>query len=217
MPLDATAVAQTVYQLVERHLQRSIEPLTARLAALEARAPERGDKGDPGPVGGEGQRGEQGIPGRDGRDGMPGPSGERGSDGKNGRDGIDGKDGVDGFGFDDLEVEHDGERGFTFRFAREGRPPQEWRFAVPAQIYRGVWVEGQTYVRGDTVTWGGMMFYCGATTNTEKPKETAKSWTLCVKRGADGRDGKAGPRGERGPEGGRGRDLTRLGPDGSKY
>jgi len=212
-PLDATEVVDVLFDSVEGYLRRSFEPLVARLAALEARVPERGD---PGPPGGDGQRGDPGIPGRDGRDGMPGPVGERGIDGKDGRNGSDGKDGVDGFGFDDLQVEHDGERGFTFRFAREGREPRQWTFAVACQIYRGVWLDGTGYSRGDTVTWAGSLYHCNEPT-IDKPGAGSAAWTLAAKRGADGRDGKVGPRGERGPEGGRGRDLTRIGPDGSKY
>ncbi len=215
MPLDATAVAQTVAEIIEHRLQRALDPLTFRLSALEARQPERGDKGDTGAPGSEGRPGEPGIAGRDGRDGMPGPTGERGVDGKNGRDGIDGERGTDGLGFDDLEIQHDGERGFTFRLAREGRDVRQWTYTVPCQIYRGVWVPGTCYSRGDTVTWGGSLYHCNVPT-TDKPGGSA-AWTLAAKRGADGRDGKAGPRGERGPEGGRGRDLTRLAPDGSKY
>lgn len=59
--------ADDVFAAVEGFVRRGLEPIAKRLAALEARVPERGEKGDPG---------------------------ERGIDGKDGRDGIDGKDGA---------------------------------------------------------------------------------------------------------------------------
>lgn len=57
---------------------------------------------------------------------------------------------------------------------------------VAPMTYRGVFNEGQAYVRGDVVTSGGSMWHCDAARTTEKPG-TGKSWTLSVKRGADGR------------------------------
>ena len=54
-------------------------------------------------------------------------------------------------------------------------------------LYRGVWKEGDSYERGDCVTWGGSLWHCEKDT-TDKP-ETSESWKLAVKRGRDGRDG----------------------------
>jgi integrin beta 3 len=166
----------------------------------------RGEKGEPG------QEGAVGRDGRDGLPGLPGAPGERAIDGKDGRDGIDGKDGL---GFDDMTVEYDGERSFTFRLAR-GDTVKEWTRTVPVQLYRGVHVDGQAYEQGDVVTWGGSLYHCNEPT-TEKPGAASKAWTLAVKRGQDGRDGKPGEKGEAGPEGKAGRDLTQKGPDGSKW
>lgn len=130
------------------------------------------------------------------------------------RDG--GKPGPPGLGFDDFTMEHDGERKFVFRLARDDQPPKEWSFTVVAQIYRGVYEEGRAYDPGDTVTWGGSLWHCNEPT-TDKPKANLTAWTLAVKCGRDGRDGKPGEKGERGPEGRPGRDLTQLGHDGSKW
>jgi hypothetical protein len=168
---------------------------------------ERGDKGEAGP---------EGPPGRDGRDGLPGvpgANGERGLDGKDGRNGIDGQDGL---GFDDFDIAHDGERGFIFRLVREGREARAWRFQTAAQVYRGVHKDGEQYERGDTVTWGGSLYHCNEPT-TDKPGAGSAAWTLAVKRGQDGKDGKPGIKGDPGPEGRPGKDLTQMGPDGSKW
>lgn len=167
---------------------------------------ERGEKGDPGP---------DGPPGRDGRDGLPGvpgANGSRGIDGKDGRDGIDGKDGL---GFDDLAIEYDGERRFTFRLAR-GDTVKEWTRTVPVQLYRGVYAEGREYERGDTVTWSGSLYHCNEAT-MDKPGAGSEAWTLAVKRGQDGKDGKPGAKGDPGTPGRPGKDLTQVGPDGSKW
>lgn len=106
--------------------------------------------------------------------------------------GLNGKDGADGLGWDDLVVEHDGERTFTIKFMRGERVKVAGSFTIPADIYRGVYVEGKTYERGDGVTWAGSEWHCHEPTTT-KPGDGSKAWTLKVKRGRDGKDGKDAP------------------------
>jgi integrin beta 3 len=146
------------------------------------------------------------------------------------RDG--GKPGPPGLGFDDFEIEYDGKRGFIFRLAREGMAPKERTFTVPAQIYCGVYKDGRWYERGDTATWGGSLYHCNEPT-TDKPGAGSSAWSLAVKRGEDGRsafsiarkNGFSGTekewlesmRGQPGAPGRPGRDLTQIGPDGSKW
>lgn len=180
-------------------------------------AGEKGDRGDPGSPGEKGEQGEKGlegppgIPGRDGRDGQPGLPGEKGIDGKNGRDGADGKDGL---GFDDLSVEHDGERTITLRFVR-GETVKEFPIKLAIPLDRGVWKDGK-YDKGDCVTWGGSTWIAQKDTDT-KPDTAESDWRLSVKRGRDGKDGKHGEKGAQGPEGRPGRDLTHMMTDGVKY
>lgn len=169
---------------------------------------ERGEKGEPGLPGAAGERGAEGPTGRDGRDGLPGPDGLPGRDGApgaKGADGCDGKDGVDGFGFDDLEADFDGERTLTVRFVKGERvKTKACLLAVP--LYRGVFEEGQSYVKGDVVTWAGSAWIAKAPT-TAKPGlagEPSRAWQLAVKAGRDGREGKPGERGEVGPKGEKG-------------
>lgn len=207
-----------VNHMVDAVLDAVAVPLTAfaeRIKALEAQQPAKGDKGDPGQPG---ERGEPGQSGRDGaglaaavidRDGelvvtmtdgsarllgpVLGRDGRRGEDGANGSDGNDGRD---GFGFDDLTVEHDGNRTVILRFARDGHA-REFSLCFPMQIYRGVFSQGDRYQHGDLVTWGGSVWHCNTDTD-EKPGEATKAWTLAVKRGRDGKNGKDGEKGERG-------------------
>jgi integrin beta 3 len=145
--------------------------------------------------------------------GKDGTAGADGKDGNPGLPGRDGKDGVDGLGFDDMSVDHDGERGFVLRFAR-GDVKKEFPFTIPIVIDRGVWRDGQ-YQKGDGATWGGSFFIAQRDT-TDKP-ETSDAWRLSVKRGRDGKDGKPGDRGPEGQQGKAGRDLTQVGPDGGKW
>jgi integrin beta 3 len=119
---------------------------------------------------------------RDGRDGRDGAKGE---DGQNGRDGAAGQDGL---GFDDLSVEHDGERTVILRFAR-GDQAKEFPVVFPVPIYRDVYRPEKSYVRGDVVTFGGSMWHCNAATE-DKPGDGSAAWTLAAKRGRDGRNGK---------------------------
>lgn len=166
----------------------------------------RGEKGDPGP---------EGPAARDGRDGLPGVPGANGAPGLDGKDGRNGIDGKDGLGFDDMTVEYDGERCFTFRLAR-GDNVKEWAHTVPVQLYRGVYVEGRQYEEGDTVTWGGSLYHCNGPT-TDKPGAGAAAWTLAVKRGQDGKDGKPGVKGDPGAPGRPGKDLTQMDESGRKW
>lgn len=96
------------------------------------------------------------------------------------------KDGIDGFGFDDMDVHHDGERGFTLRFTK-GEHVKEFLITVPVVLDRGVFKDGQTYQKGDGVTWGGS-FWIAQVDTGDKP-DVGKGWRLAVKRGRDGKDG----------------------------
>lgn len=97
------------------------------------------------------------------------------------KDGIDGRDGI---GFDDLAMEHDGERTFTLR-ATAGERTKQCSITVPLPIDRGVWAPGR-YEKGDTVTFAGSMFI--AQDDTDEKPESGASWRLAVKRGRDGKD-----------------------------
>lgn len=194
---DIDAMAAEVVSL----LKSAMAPVLARLEALETKefpiakdgAPgPQGDKGLDGVPGERGPEGPEGLPGRDGRDGLPGAPGAKGADG------LNGKDGADGLGFDDFEEVFDGERTFTRRYIKGDRV-KEFVFKTAIELYRGVWVEGKAYERGDRVTWGGSEWHCNEDT-IAKPGD-GKAWTLSVKKGRDGRDGKDGLQGPQGPAG----------------
>lgn len=107
-------------------------------------------------------------------DGLPGEKGEPGQDGK------------DGLGFDDLTVEHDGERGVVLRFQR-GDVVKEFPLTFDVVLDRGVYKAGQEYAKGDAVTWGGSLWIAQKETSA---KPEGGDWRLAVKRGRDGKDAK---------------------------
>lgn len=139
-----------------------------------------------------------------------------GRDGADGTDGANGVRGEAGFSLDDFDTEmaEDG-RTVRFKFVR-GDEAEIHEIAFPAMIYRGVFRDGETYARGDTVTWAGSLWHCDGETS-ERPGDLSKAWTLAAKRGRDGKDGAPGARGEAGKEGRPGRDLTQMGFNGEKH
>lgn len=103
------------------------------------------------------------------------------------KDGEPGKDGRDGLGFDDLQVEYDGEKTITLKMEK-GDVVKEANIVMPIVIDKGIYKEGQTYLPGDGVTWGGSYWICKSE-SAAKPDSADSGWRLAVKRGRDGKDG----------------------------
>lgn len=200
--MDMEKLAAAMAPVIRNLVDTAAAPLLDRINELESRPMPEAIKGDPG------------DPGRDGKDGdsvtvedveamlsgkmaewaldferraqgvmeraverMPKPA-----DGEDGRDGVDGKDGV---GFDDLDVVHDGERGFTFRLIR-GSEVREYGFTIPAVLDRGVYREDNDYLKGDAVSFGGSLWIAQRDVPPGKPGQ-CDGWRLAVKKGRDGR------------------------------
>ncbi len=107
-----------------------------------------------------------------------------------GKAGEPGKPGRDGFSLEDFDAKvMDDHRTVLLSFTSETLD-YKVELGFPIMLYRGVYKDDQAYDRGDTVTWGGSLWHCDAET-TEKPGEGSKSWTLCAKKGRDGKDGVA--------------------------
>ncbi|SAL03104.1 hypothetical protein AWB78_06508 [Caballeronia calidae] len=90
-------------------------------------------------------------------------------------------------GIASTHVSMESERSFTVHIERASGAHESASFAVPVMIYRGVYRGGETYRRGDVVTWAGSLWHCNATTDT-KPDAGGDAWTLAAKRGRDGKD-----------------------------
>lgn len=168
----------------------------------------QGAAGEAGAAGERGERGEKGEPGIAGKDGASilalvidrdghlqatlgdGQTrdlglivGKDGAAGVDGKAGIDGAAGRDGLGFDDLDVVETDD-GVFLRFTR-GDAVKDFRLPIIREC--GIYKEGQTYRRGDGVTWAGS-FWIAQDETKEKP-DSGKGWRLAVKRGRDGKDG----------------------------
>lgn len=181
-----------------------------------------GQKGDPGPQGGagpagdpgaRGDRGEKGDPGRDALDLEILPAIDeartyvRGTYARHAGGlwrafettaGMKGweciVDGVAGFQF---EPDPEDSRHLTVRLALSSGKATALELRLPTTRYCGVFRDGGVYALGDMVTWAGSVWHCNEPTG-EKPGDGLKAWTLCVKRGRDGKDG-APPPAPRGP------------------
>ena len=75
------------------------------------------------------------------------------------------------------------------RAQRDGATKDLGTLVFPVELYRGVYVDGKTYDRGDAVTWSGSEWHCNESTVT-RPGNGSGAWTLKVKRGRDGKDRK---------------------------
>lgn len=108
------------------------------------------------------------------------------------KDGAPGKDGADGVGFDDLCVEHDGERTVSLVFTK-GERVKRFDLTLPLVIDRGIYKPDLAIKAGDGVTWGGSYWIAQQDAPAGKPGEPAsEGWRLAVKRGRDGKDGRNG-------------------------
>lgn len=154
--LDESAV---LVDAMEHAVRAALTPVVARVKALETTAATVGPVKDL-------------IASLEALGPVPGPAGPPGPAG------------ADGLGFEDASVEHDGERTITIRWAR-GDVKAERAIKIPAMLYRGVYVVGKVYERGDVVTWGGSLWHANDETTT-RPGDGAPAWTLAVKRGRDG-------------------------------
>lgn len=94
------------------------------------------------------------------------------------------EDGKDGLGFEDLVIEHDGARTFSFKMVR-GSQEKNFSFKVPVMLYRGIFDETLSYDRGDVATWGGSSWIALKDLPQGKPGNT-RDWQLIVKKGRDG-------------------------------
>jgi hypothetical protein len=206
---DGETFGKEVTGLVRDYLEREVAPLKAENEELKARIKVLEDRPMPEVIKGEpGEPGKDGAPGKDGKDGLDATSFLVDRDGhliatlsdgaardlgqiigKDGNDGAPGKDGRDGFSLDDFDVERGSDgRTFTLKF-EQGDTRHEYELTFPVPVYCGVYKEGDEYVPGDMVTWGGSLWHCDAGT---KDKPGTDGWTLAVKKGRDGKDAKVG-------------------------
>lgn len=190
-------------------------------------------RGSDGNSGADGRDGRDGRDGKDGRDALeievlPGIDEQRSYPARtyashNGGLWVSRRrtNGMDGWecvidGTADFRIEHVSEREFEIVAIRSSGAESRKTFRMPIVLDAGIYREGQTYSKGDGVSWSGSFWVSQIDDNATKPGESG-AWRMAVKRGRDGKDGKDGERGERGQKGEPGRDLTQMGFDGGKH
>ena len=89
-------------------------------------------------------------------------------------------------GIPSFDIEQIDERNFQLSFTDTMGDVETSELSIPVMIYRGTYSPG-TYKNGDTVTWGGSLWHCDRETDT-KPGQS-EDWTLCAKKGRDGKSG----------------------------
>lgn len=149
--------------------------------------------------------------------GADGLNGKDGKDGINGKHGVDGKDGKHGIslGLQHLQTKarFDAETGIITMFWKDGDVEVAVDFDTALPVHKGIFSRDIQYRAGHMVTYGGSTWIAGAPTKGVQPglnTPESRVWTLCVKRGNDGKpgpigpEGKSGPRGPEGPQGPRG-------------
>lgn len=90
-------------------------------------------------------------------------------------------------GISAVNVSQDGDREFSVTLAKSSGAEVVQKFALPIQIYKGVYREEEAYDAHDNVTWAGSQWTSTKVGNTDKPG-TSDAWTLCVKAGRNGKD-----------------------------
>lgn len=190
---DGPTVDEIVRAMHEPAVELVRDAVEAAVAALPA--PEKGEPGEPGKPGATGDPGQDGCGIKDmvvDRDGALVVTFDDGRM-KNmgvviGRDGEPGKDGRDGFSLDDFDCEPVDERSIKLMFTR-GDVMHSFELEFPVIIYRDVFKAGESYARGDAVTWGGSLWIALRATDA-KPDSADSGWRLAVKKGRDGKDAK---------------------------
>lgn len=90
-------------------------------------------------------------------------------------------------GVSSIDISQSDERHFTVVARKSSGEKTEKSFSVPVMIYRDIFKEGQKYYPGDSVTWGGSVWYCHLETGDKPGEDGSKGWKLAVKRGRDAR------------------------------
>lgn len=86
-----------------------------------------------------------------------------------------------------VSVAQTGDREFSVTLAKSSGAEVVQKFALPIQIYKGVYRDDHIYAANDTVTWAGSQWASAKSDNVEKPG-TGDSWVLIVKAGRNGKD-----------------------------
>lgn len=92
-------------------------------------------------------------------------------------------------GIADCTFQKISDRKFNLQVVRSSGKVDEKNCYLPVMVYRGIYKFGTSYEPGDAVTWAGAVWHCDEPTPDKPGEAGSKGWTLCVKKGRDGKDG----------------------------
>lgn len=175
-------------------IKSAVEPLLARIAALESREPQRGEKGERGDAGRDGEKGADGLSiagafvQNDGHLVLVQTDGTTKDMGAiAGRDGKDGKDGKDGESLAIVSRSYDGEAHEIVERYISGGEVKELRYPAGGIVHRGYWGEGKRARAGDAYTHNGCLWIAQRATESE-PTPANDAWCIGARKGRDGKD-----------------------------
>jgi len=90
-------------------------------------------------------------------------------------------------GVAEVSVAQDAVREFSVKLMKSSGAEVVQKFALPIQVYQGVYDDKKSYDQHDNVTWGGSQWTSTKAENTDKPG-SSDAWTLVVKAGRNGKD-----------------------------
>lgn len=165
---------------VHDYIARALRPLAEKVAALEARHPERGERGEKGEIGPAGSQGTPGEPGPTGEKGERGERGEKGDTGPVGPAGPQGERGEKGDAGEPGPQGLQGERGFPGEIGPRGEKGDRGEIGPNGE-------RGAIGEKGDRGTDGRSAYECAVALGF---KGTEAQWAESL-RGKDGIDGKS--------------------------
>lgn len=95
--------------------------------------------------------------------------------------------GADGLGWDDMSEELADDGRTIVRRYKRGDQVKEFRHTFAVLLDKGVFRDGEKYMKGDCVTWAGSLFIAQKDAAEGRP-EVSQDWRLAVKRGRDGKE-----------------------------
>ena len=119
-------------------------------------------------------------------------------------------------GIKSIDINRNDDRSFGVMVKQSSGESHLSTFTLPIVIDKGVYKQADRYHAGDGVTWAGSYWIAQKDEPSQKPGE-GEGWRLAVKKGRDGKHGDKGDKGDQGQPGSAGRDLTQMGPNGSKW